>query len=113
MSTSHLNGFRQQQLRNGVRHAAAVNAARLGDASVALSVVIGADKQPKTFVKALLKLAKALPDRVPAYRIVGGQLSVPLLSWGYHHGFHKPRSVRLDWLPSWASNLRKRPETEE
>lgn len=102
MSISHANGFRQRQLKNGVRHAAAVNAARLGDVSVALSVVIGADKQPKTFAKALLKLAKVLPGRVPAYRIVSGHLSVPVLSWGHHRGYHKPRTLRLDWLPCWG-----------
>jgi hypothetical protein len=99
MSVSHANGFRQRQLAFGARHAAGLNAARLGDVSAALSVVIGADKQPKAFAEALLKLAKALPEDVPAYRIVGGQLSIPVLSWGHHRGFHKPRTVRLGWLP--------------
>lgn len=93
------NGFRRRWLTNGERHAAAVNAARRGDTSAALAVVIGAAEQPKTFAKALLKLANALPGDVPAYRISSGKLYVPSLQWGYHRGFRSPRTAELHWLP--------------
>lgn len=101
------NGFRRRWLANGARHAAAVNAARRGDTSAALAVVIGADGQPKTFAKALLKLAKKLPADIPPYRVDEGKLWIPSLEWGFRNGFHKPRTLRLHWLPCWGIETAK------
>jgi len=102
MSIGHENGWRQHVISLGCIHANAVNAARRGDTSPALGIVIGASAQPKTFAKALLKLAKALPENIPPYRIEEGKLWIPSLEWGFRNGFHKPRTLRLDWLPCWG-----------
>lgn len=107
MSIGHANGWRQHIITLGCINANAVNAARRGDTSAALAVVIGADEQPKTFAKAVLKLAKALPGDVPPYRMDEGKVWIPSLQWGHHRGFHKPRTLRLDWLPCWGLETAK------
>jgi hypothetical protein len=102
MSIGYANGWRQRILGIGRQYADVVNAARRGDASLGLVEVLGADEQPKSFAKALLRLAKALPEDVPAYRIANGTLYVPALKWGHHRGFHKPRTAELCWVPCWG-----------
>lgn len=82
----------------GRTYAAAVNAARRGDTALGLELGIH-DTQPKTFAKALLKLAKALPADIPDQREQEGMRFIPLLSWCYHRGFHRPRTLELDWCP--------------
>jgi hypothetical protein len=102
MSVGHKNGWRQHIITLGCLNANAVNAARRGNTSPAMGIVIGASEQPKTFENALLKLVNALPEDVPPYRITNGRIYIPSLKWGHHRGFHKPRTAELHWLPCWG-----------
>lgn len=90
------NGFRRRWLKNGQIHADAVNAAREDKAGPALRLCSAGLKQPKTFAASVVRMAKALPADIPAYRITEGVVWTPQLSWDYQG---KKQLARLDWFP--------------
>ncbi len=104
------NGHRTRWLKNGARHAAAINAARRGDlqAVVDHGMTLGGIRQMTTFAKSAIKAAAKLTDDVPAYRIItdGNKRFVitPNLTWVYS-GDGDRQVAKIEWLPMWGVKI--------
>lgn len=100
------NGFRRLWLRLGAERAAVINAARRGDEAAVEYYArhsLGGVRQVRGFVRSALRLASRLPADVPPYRIEGGIVFIPSLTWGWHGRGRRRRQVaELRWLPMWG-----------
>lgn len=102
------NGYRALWLKNGAKHAAAINAARRGDIETVMDhgKERGGLTQPRGWAKSAIKQATKISADVPAYKIetVSGKRIVftPHLSWIYRGN---KQIAEIWWMPMFGVKI--------